>query len=240
MDPIIVCRECSQGVSAGWTNQAPEFFWDKNGEIIEAPRDDIKEFNEIHAGHEQEKLLVVSGSWSKRPYLEPVKEEFFNVIGEKSGRRLVLRRWRDSIEKSAQYQVVLGRVKFWVDKIEIQTDEIKRQLEREKPEFARPETEWRVDLLIEAMQNILESEERFIKEELDLVFDELIEAGVIAATSHPLIFSCKLSDSFVWSLGHCLRCFFNNGERIFLEKFIERENVPEGALSLNVTFDFSV
>jgi len=243
MGEIVACVGCSQAVpfigALAKTNQEPEFFLDKKGEIVEVPRDDFKEFGEIHIGHELDRIIILNGPWSKKPYDEPVKEEFFTVVTEREGKIFVLRRWRTDINEPRKYELSSGRVKFWVEKLEPQAEEIEKQLKAERPSLGSQDNEWRIQIFLGAVENILGDEKRFIKESIEMAFQALNDSGTIIGSDRPLVFFVKLTDPFVKSLKYAIRCFFNGDDRIFMEKFIDRENAPDGILALKVTLDFS-
>jgi hypothetical protein len=243
MENFIACLGCGQAIpymgEFAKTNQAPEFFLDEKGEVIEVPGDDFKEFTAFHAGHKLDKLVVLNGPWSRQFFNEPVKEEFFTVVTEKEGKIFILKRWRTNINEPRKYQLSPGRIKFWVDKIEPQLEEIEKQLKSERPCLGSQDNEWKVQLFLSAIENILADEERFIKEVLEMTFQSLEDSGTIIGSNHPLIFFAKLTDPFIESLEYASRCFFNGEDRVFMENFIDRENRPDGVLALKVTFDFS-
>lgn len=243
MKELVACVGCSQAIpfigALAKTNQETEFFLDKKGEIVEVPHDDFKEFGEIHAGHELDRIIILNGPWSKKSYDEPVKEEFFAVVTEREGKIFALKRWRTKINEPRKYELSSGRIKFWVDKIEPQSEEIEKQLKSEKPCFGSQDNGERTQLFIGAVENILGDEGRFIKEAIEMAFQALKESGTIIGSNHPLVFFAKMTNPFIESLKYATRCFFNGNDRVFMERFIDRENTPDGVLALKVTFDFS-
>ena len=129
------CIDCRETIPFIPANQASEYSV-RDGKICEESRDDFADFKSSHLGHSLKIFFLSQDGWlnstpvSDKPYSEPVKEEYFCVRDEKCTEYLIRRR-RDSIEKSFQYEILRGWLKFDLAEIRLQKEEITTFLNKE-------------------------------------------------------------------------------------------------------------
>ena len=120
---------------------------------------------------------------SKRPYNEPVKEEFIE-INDRSHQRYVLRRWRKRIEEPLQYESFPGWIDIKLVGISVLRKEIKKAL-KDEGLF----TDDRADRFVAAIKSAV------------TIYKSRIERALMgenfadfAETSHPLIAFLTIRD----------------------------------------------
>lgn len=122
---------------------------------------------------------VVSRGWlysvpvSKKPYSEPVKEEFL-LVKDQQHRTQVLRRWRNRIDEPLQYEVFRGWMDIRLTNIILARQEIKKALEKEG--FATEE----IAEFITLYQASFDINRGIVEEEIKKSSD-------VEETQHPLI-----------------------------------------------------
>jgi hypothetical protein len=115
-------------------DQCPEYEYDPNHpsepvQVIE--KDDFQEFLTTHHGHQLENLEVIENSCvSEKNYLEPVKASYFKATNSKK-EKFVIKRFREKIGEKVRYEIIPGDYFLECTGVEVQSEEITKQLKME-------------------------------------------------------------------------------------------------------------
>jgi hypothetical protein len=117
-------------------------------------RDDLQEFLIHHHGHQLENLKIIEDSFvSEKPYSEPTKTSFFKATNGKE--KFVIKKFREKIDEPLKYQVISGDFSLKCTAIEIQWEEISKQLKREiKPPLSQSQMDAFLKLYRHLFKNI--------------------------------------------------------------------------------------
>ncbi len=203
-------------------DQYPEYEWDPSrslGNFRNIERDDFQDFLIHHHGHRLENLKIIEDSFvSERPYFEPIKTSFFKATNGKE--KFVIRKFRKKIDEPLTYQLIPGDYSLKCIAVEIQSEEISKQLKREwKP----PLPQAQIDAFLKLYRTIAENIE--IKD-LERVAEE---------SHHPLEIYYKIDDLRLMYLLRNCRNIFKGKEFSAMEEFIQREK-DDGVLLLKATY----
>jgi hypothetical protein len=222
MNQLIRCKNCDEIFMKTPFDQYPEYEWDpsrslENFRNIE--RDDFQDFLIHHHGHRLENLKIIEDSFvSERPYFEPIKTSFFKATNGKE--KFVIRKFRKKIDEPLTYQLIPGDYSLKCIALEIQSEEISKQLKREwKP----PLPQAQIDAFLKLYRTIAEDIE--IKD-LERVAEE---------SHHPLEIYYKIDDLRLMYLLRNCRHIFKGKEYSAMEEFIQREK-DDGVLLLKATY----
>lgn len=222
MNQLIRCKNCDEIFMKTPFDQYPEYERtsgrsDENFRSI--PRDDFQDFLIHHHGHQLENLKIVEDSWvSEKPYSEPIKISFFKATNGKD--KFVIKNFRDRIEEPLKYQLILGDYSLKCTALEIQSEEISKQLKRElKP----PPSQNKIDGFLKLYRHIFESID--IKD-LERIPEE---------SYHPLEVYYKIDDLRLMVLLRNCRHIFKGKEYSAIEEFIHRHK-DDGVLLLKATY----
>jgi len=222
MNQLIRCKNCDEIFMKTPFDQYPEYEGDsgRSGENFRSlPRDDFQDFLIHHHGHPLENLKIVEDSWvSEKPYSEPIKISFFKATNGKD--KFVIKKFRDRIEEPLKYQLILGDYSLKCTALEIQSEEISKQLKRElKP----PPSQNKIDAFLKLYRHIFESID--IKD-LERIPEE---------SYHPLEAYYKIDDLRLMTLLRNCRHIFKGKEYSAMEEFIHRHK-DDGVLLLKATY----
>jgi len=100
-------------------------------------RDDFQDFLSHHHGHQLEQLRIIEDSYvSEKAYSEPVKTSFLKATNGRE--KFVIKKFRERIDEPLKYQLIPGDYSLKCVGVEIQSEEISRQLDREmKPPLSQ-------------------------------------------------------------------------------------------------------
>ncbi len=187
-------------------------------------RDDFQDFMKNHRGHRLEDLRIVEdSSVSDKPYLEPVKASYFKATNGKES--FVIKKFRETIEEPLKYQLIVGDCALKCVGIEIQSDEIAKQLAREFR--GAPLHPSKISAFLKLVQHIAET--------IDIKNLERIPEEC----SHPLEIYYKMDDfSLIYLLRNC-RNIFEEQEYSDIEAFIRRHK-EDGAFLLKGTYKIEI
>ena len=207
-------------------DQYPEYEWDPSRSlenIRNIGRDDFQDFLIHHHGHRLENLRIIEDSFvSEKPYFEPIKTSFFKPTNGKE--KFVVKKFRKRIDEPLKYQLICGDYSLKCMAIEIQSEEISKQLKRElKPPL--PQTQ--IDAFLKLYRAIAEDIE--IKD-LERVSEE---------SHHPLEIYYKIDDIHLMYLLRNCRNIFKGQEYSAMEEFIQREK-DDGLLLLKATYKIQI
>lgn len=222
MNQLIRCKNCDEIFMKTPFDQYPEYEWDPSrslGNFRNIERDDFQDFLIHHHGHRLENLKIIEDSFvSERPYFEPIKTSFFKATNGKE--KFVIRKFRKKIDEPLTYQLIPGDYSLKCIAVEIQSEEISKQLKREwKP----PLPQAQIDAFLKLYRTIAENIE--IKD-LERVAEE---------SHHPLEIYYKIDDLRLMYLLRNCRNIFKGKEFSAMEEFIQREK-DDGVLLLKATY----
>jgi hypothetical protein len=226
MDQLIRCRKCDEIFMKTPFDQYPEYKWDPNclpDTFRSIERDDFQDFLTYHHGHQLENLEIIEDSFvSEKNYSEPVKISFFKATNGKE--KFVIKKFREKIDEPLKYQLIPGDYSLKCTNIEIQSEEISKQLKRElKPSFSQ--------IPIDAFLKLY----RHIAEDIDIKDLERIQEE----SHHPLEVYYKLDDLHLMYLLRNCRHIFKGQEYSAMEEFIHRHK-DDGVLLLKATFKIQI
>jgi len=189
----------------------------ENFQIIE--RDDFQDFLIHHHGHQLENLKIIEDSYvSEEGYSEPVKTSFFKASNGRE--KFVIKKFRERIDEPLKYQLVPGDYSLKCVAVEIQSEEISRQLERElKP----PLSQNKINAFLKLVGGLVEDIET---KDLERIPEE---------SHHPLEVYYKIDDVRVMYLLRNCRNIFKGQEYLAMEEFIHRHK-DDGVLLLKGTY----
>ena len=134
MNQFLRCIDCGEGFRKTPFDQNPEYEYDPThpSEPVQTKkRDDFQEFLITHHGHRLEYLEIIENSFiSGKNYVEPVKTSYFRAINDKK-EKFVIKQFREKIEEKLRYQVIPGDYFLEYAGVEVQSEEITKQLKIE-------------------------------------------------------------------------------------------------------------
>jgi hypothetical protein len=167
-----------------------------------------------------ENLKIIQDSFvSEKPYFEPVKISYFRATNGKES--FVIKKFRESIDEPLKYQLILGDYSLECAGIEIQADEIAKQLASEFRETPFPPR--KMSTLLRLF--------RHISETVDIKNLERVPQE----SPHPLEIYYKMDDlSLAYLLRNC-RNMFKGRQYSEIEAFIHRHK-EDGVLLLKAAY----
>ena len=222
MNQLIRCRKCDQIFMKSPFDRYPEYELgpDRTPEDFQGiERDDFQDFLIHHQGHQLEHLNIIEDSYvSEMAYSEPVKTSFFKATNGRE--RFVIKKFRERIDEPLKYQLIPGDYSLRCIAVEIQSEEISRQLERElKP----PVSQNKMGAFLRLMGAIAEDVD---VNDLERIPEE---------SHHPLEVYYKIDDFHVVYLLRNCRNIFEGQEYFAMEEFIHRHK-DDGVLLLKATY----
>jgi hypothetical protein len=133
MNQLIRCATCNEIFMKTPFDQWPEYDCVSSGSsepyrMIE--KDDFQDFLKHHRNHQMEDLEIREDSFvSEKPYFEPAKVSYFKATNGKE--RFVIKKSRERIEEPLTYELIHGDYSLKLLRLEIQSEEIMKQLGRE-------------------------------------------------------------------------------------------------------------
>ena len=224
MNRFLRCIDCDEGFMKTPFDRCPEYASRPNRpsepvQVIE--KDDFQEFLTIHHGHQLENLEVIENSFvSEKDYAEPVKTSYFRATNHRK-EKFVIKRVREKIGEKVRYQVIPGDYFLECTGIEVQSEEITRQL---KVEFrTHPFSETKISAFLQLYQRIVRDIDT---KNLERISEE---------SSHPLEGFCKMDDISLFYLLRNCRNIFKGMEYSDIEDFIYRHK-DDGVLLLRARY----
>jgi hypothetical protein len=226
MNQLIRCKNCDQIFIKSPYDEYPEYELGpdrppENFQSIE--KDDFQDFLIHHHGHQLENLKIIEDSYvSEKAYSEPIKTSFFKATNGRE--KFVIKKFRERIDEPLKYQLVPGDYSLKCIAVEIQSEEISRQLERElKP----PLSQDKMDAFLKLMGAIVE--------DIDIKDLERIPEE----SHHPLEVYYKIDDVRVMYLLRNCRHIFKEQEYLAMEEFIHCHK-DDGVLLLKATYKIQI
>jgi hypothetical protein len=205
-------------------DQCPEYEYDPNhpSEPVQViRRDDFQEFLTTHHGHQLENLEVIENSFvSEKNYLEPVKTSYLKATNSKK-EKFVIKRFREKIGEKLRYEVILGDYFLECNGVEVQSEEITKQL---KMEFrTHPFSEIKILEFLKLYEHIVRGMDT---KNLEKIPEE---------SSHSLEEFYKMDDMSLFYLLRNCRNIFKGVEYSAIEDFIYRHK-DDGVLLLKARY----
>ncbi len=222
MNQLIRCKKCDEIFMKTPFDQCPEYEL-ASGHSLEniqyIERDDFQEFLIHHRGHRLEELKIIEDSWvSDKAYPEPVKTSFFKATNGKEN--FVIKKFRERIDEPLKYELIFGDYTLKCIAIDIQSEEISRQLKRE---LTAPPSQDKIDAFLELY--------RVIAQEIDIKDLERIPEECY----HPLEIYYRIDDIHLMYLLRNCHNIFKGKEYSEMEEFIHRHK-DDGVLLLKATY----
>ena len=227
MNQLIHCINCEEIFMRTPFDQWPEYEFDSARpfeSLRSIERDDFQDFLIHHHGHRLEDLKIIEDSFvSERDYIEPVKISYFKATNGKE--TFVVKKFRERIDDPLKYELITGDYSLKCIRLEIQTEEIVKQLGREFKEAHLPSN--KIAAFIKLYQHIAENIEI---QNLERVTEE---------SSNPVEIYYKMDDlSLAYLLRNC-RNILNKQEYLDIEPFIQRHK-DDGVLLLKATYQIKI
>jgi hypothetical protein len=223
MNGLIRCITCNEIFLKTLYDQWPEY--DHSPGLFSEPlqtveRDDYKDFLRQHQNHLMEDLEILQDSFvSEKPYSEPTKVSYFKVTNGKE--KFVVKKYRTRIDEPLTYQLIPGDYSLKLLRLEAQSKEIRKQLEREMKD--PPLSPQQLEAFHKLFQKVLKMVD--IKD-LERVPED---------SSHPLEAYYKMDEvSLAYLMRNC-RNIFKGREYQEVEAFIHRHR-DDGVLLLKATY----
>jgi len=226
MNQLIRCKNCDEFFMKTPFDQYPEYEFNldrsfENFQSIE--RDDFQDFLIHHHGHQLENLKIIEdSSVSEKPYFEPIKTSFFRATNGKE--KFVIKKFRERIDDPLAYQLIPGDYSLKCIAIEIQSEEISKQLKRElKPALSQ--------IQIDAFLKLYSA----IAEDIDIKDLERIPEE----SHHPLEIYYRIDDVHLMYLLRNCHNIFKGQKYSAMEEFIHREK-DDGVLLVKATYKIQI
>ncbi len=226
MNQLIHCINCHEIYLRTPFDQTPEYGWEPLSALREAQgieKDDFQDFLSNHRGHQLEDLKIIEDSFvSEKSYSEPVKISYFKVTNGRE--HFVVKRFRERIDQPLKYQLVRGDYSLKCIDLQIQSEAVRKQLEREmKPSL----TQAQVDTFLQLVQHV---GKRLDANTLERVPEE---------SPYPLEIYYKMDDlSLMYLLRNC-RNFFKGKAYAEIEGFVQRHK-DDGVLLLKAIYRIEI
>lgn len=227
MNQLIRCITCNEIFARTPYDQWPEYEYVP----VSAPepyrtieKDDFQGFLKRHRNHSMEDLEILRDSFvSEKPYSEPTKVSYFKATNGKE--RFVIKRFRKRIDEPLSYQLISGDYSLKLLKLEIQPEEVIKQLKRELDHPPLPEH--KMEAFLKLYRQVLKTID--IKN-LDRIPED---------SPHPLEIYYKMDEvSLAYLLRNC-RTIFKEQEYKEIEAFIHRHR-DDGVLLLKATYQIQI
>ena len=128
---LIRCVVCNQvipnygGYELTRAKSLPGVDW-SNADLASA-----KEFLHTHSGHPLEELIIEEDSWiSEKPAYEPLRVTY--ILASNAERKFLIRRTKTALDQPASYEIIPGKLKISNVSLEIQEDDLRRQIAAEE------------------------------------------------------------------------------------------------------------
>jgi len=226
MNQLIHCINCHEIYLRTPFDQTPEYGWGPLSSLRQTQgieKDDFQDFLRNHRGHQLEDLKIIEDSFvSEKSYSEPVKISYFKATNGRE--HFVVKRFRERIDQPLKYQLIRGDYSLNCIDLQIQSEAIRKQLEREmKPS----PTQTQVDTFLQLVQHV--------GKRLDV---NTLERGP-EESPYPLEIYYKMDDfSLMYLLRNCHN-FFKGKAYAEIEGFVHRHK-DDGVLLLKATYRIEI
>lgn len=227
MNQYIRCITCDAVFAKTLFDQCPEYesmSETPSDPFREVEKDDFKDFMKEHRGHPVEPLQILEESMvSDQPYAEPMKVSYFKATNGKE--HFVIKRFRRRIEEPFSYQLIHGDYFLQLVQLDLQADEIRKQLQWEVD--SPPLKEEQLEAFVELYRHVLK------KMDVDRL------ERVAYESSHPLEIYYKMDEVSLFYLLRNCRSLFKGDDYRAIESFIHRHK-EDGVLLLKATYQIQL
>jgi hypothetical protein len=222
MNQLIRCKNCDEIFMKTPFDQSPEYEFGSDRSLDHfrrVERDDFQEFLIHHHGHRLENLKVIEDSFvSEKAYSEPIKASFFKATNGRD--RFVVKKFRERIDEPLKYLLIPGDYSLKCITVEVQSEEIAKQLKRElKPPLAQG----KIDAFLKLYRAIVE----------DIAIGDL--ERIPEESDRPLEVYYRIDDVRLMYLLRNCHNIFKGREYSAMEEFIHRHK-DDGVLLLKATY----
>lgn len=223
MNQLIRCINCDEIFMKTPFDQCPEYDYDpthSSEPVRSIERDDFQHFLINHRKHRLEYPEIIEDSFvSEKAYLEPIKISYFKATNKNEN--FVIKKFREKIEEPLKYLMISGDYALKCVGVEIQSEEITKQLKRE---FKRhPLSETQISTFLKLYMHIAEMVDI---NNLERISEE---------SSPSLEIYYKMNDIILFYLLRNCRNIFNGKEYMDIEEFIYRHK-DDGVLLLKARY----
>lgn len=213
---LMRCIDCNEIVNLTEHDLSSEYSYnDKENRFIEHLIDDREPFKTRNKDHKIEELRVNKALHvSDRPYFEPLKVSYFEATN--GSEVFVIKAGRERIEFPLRYELIKAYIEIMGSKLEVQGDNIRRQL---RLEIDPPLSEDKIDRFIEVIQRYLS------KLDPEPLLDDSLESD------NPLLSYCKLKGSHIKSIIELSNDIFTKEELKKIRDFILNNSDHYGVIS---------
>jgi len=209
-------------------DQCPEYEYDPthpSEPVRGIKRDDFREFLIIHRGHRSEYLEIMEDSFvSEKVYFEPVKTSYIRATNKKK-EKFVIKQFREKIGDPVKYQLIRGDYFLECVAVEVQSEDIAKQL---KTEFKRhPLSQTQISAFLKLYRRVVR---RIDIKNLERIPEE---------SSHSLEVYYKIDDITLFYLLRNCRNIFKGKEYSHIEDFISRHK-DDGVLLLKARYKIQI
>lgn len=227
MKQCIRCINCDEVFIRTAFDRYPEYQYDPNhpSEPVQTiERDDFQDFLISHRGHRLEYLDIIEDSFvSEKPYFEPVKISYLRATNKKE--KFVIKKFREKIGEPIKYQLIPGDYSLECLGVEIQSEEITKQL---KAEFKKhPLSQTQISAFLKLYRHIVE------------IIDIKDLERVPEESSHPLETYYKMDDISLFYLLRNCRNIFKGKQYSDIEEFISHHK-DDGVLLLKARYKIQI
>jgi hypothetical protein len=226
MNQLIHCINCHEIYLRTPFDQTPEYGWEPLTSLRktqEIEKDDFQDFLRNHRGHQLEDLKIIEDSFvSEKSYSEPVKISYFKATNGRE--HFLVKRFRDRIDQPLKYQLIRGDYSLKCIDLQIQSEAIRKQLEREMKSSL---TQTQIDTFLRLAQHVGKG--------LDVNTLERVPEE----SPYPLEIYYKMDDfSLMYLLRNC-RNFFKGKAYAEIEGFVHRHK-DDGVLLLKAIYRIEI
>jgi hypothetical protein len=228
MNRFLCCIDCGEGFMKTPFDQCPEYECDPNhpSEPVQViKRDDFQEFLITHHGHRLEDLEIIENSFvSEKNYLEPVRSSYFKATNNKR-EKFLIKRVREKIGEKVRYEIIPGDYFLECAGVEVQSEEITKQLKMEFRTY--PFSESKISAFLRLYKRIVRGIDT---KNLERISEE---------SFHPLEEFYKMDDTSLFYLLRNCRNIFKGMEYSDIEEFIYRHK-DDGVLLLKAVYKIQI
>ncbi len=229
VERLIRCIQCNQLLPLPYFFELPEGVAPLPGvEWANEDFTDSKEFERRHANHPREEIRVdMESFFSEKPGFEPNKVSYFEASNGRQ--RFLVRRTKEGLDRSAFYEIVPGQMEIANIAVEIQDEELRKQIyaEMDSLVFTEERIQKFIALLHDEMSHIFPHN---LMEEV-----EVIQEGECSLLAYASLKEAR------WKriLDRCAR-EFRPLELLRINEFIQNNRQPGEVLSLMIHRRMSV
>ncbi len=230
IEKLVRCTQCNKVIPQfgpfgdfGESSLLPGVEWSSED------MDEQREFSRCHQGHLLEELLVDRETFvSDKPSYEPMKVSYVEACNGKQ--RFLIKRTRATFDRPACYELVPGRIRVADVSLEIQEDELQKQISWLNGSLPLPS---------EKVKKFIEAFREEVKSVSAEHWDEDIERMLPGETSL-LAYGSFSENRWGKVLERCEKNNFRRSELQWIEKFIHEHSEPGDVLALQIKKKVSI